>query len=187
LPRGGRRPPRLVFSFQSIVTLSSAARRLRPVFERLLEAIVFALMIALALIVAVAVIYRKAGESLVWYDEIAEITLAWITYYGSALAALRGAHIGVSALVDAMPARLRIATTVVAEILVIGFFLLLAWASWHVLEVLQHDYLISLPEVSSRYTQSAILIGAILYVIAEVLRLPEVLRAAAAPAPRVDP
>ncbi|HEX9673666.1 MAG TPA: TRAP transporter small permease subunit [Burkholderiales bacterium] len=169
------------------MTLSSVARRLRPAFERLLEAIVFVLMIALALIVAIAVIYRKAGASLVWYDEIAEITLAWITYYGSALAALRGAHIGVTALVDAMPVRLRVATTLVAEILVIGFFLLLAWAGWHVLEVLQYDYLISLPEVSSRYTQSVIVIGAILYVIAELLRLPEVLRAAAAPAPRVDP
>lgn len=168
------------------MTLSSVGRRLRPAFERLLEAILFTLMIALALIVAVAVIYRKAGESLVWYDEIAEIMLAWITYYGSALAALRGAHIGVSALVHSMPARLRVATTVVAEILVIGFFLLLAWAGWHVLEVLAYDYLISLPEVSSRYTQSVIVIGAILYVIAELLRLPETLRAAASPAPPAE-
>lgn len=169
------------------MTLSSAAPRLRLAFERLLEVIVFVLMIALALIVAVAVIYRKSGESLVWYDEIAEITLAWITYYGAALAALRGAHIGVPALVDAMPTRLRVATTVVAEIFVIGFFLLLAWAGWHVLEVLQYDYLISLPAVSSRYPQSVIVIGAILYVIAELLRLPEVLRAARSPAPPVGP
>ena len=165
------------------MTLSSVALRLRPVFERLLEGIVFVLMIALALIVAVAVIYRKAGESLVWYDEIAEIMLAWITYYGAALAALRGAHIGVSALVDAMPRRLRVGTTIVAEIFVISFFLLLAWASWHVLQVLEYDYLVSLPEVSSRYTQSAILIGAVLYVIAELLRLPEALQAAASGPP----
>jgi TRAP-type C4-dicarboxylate transport system permease small subunit len=153
----------------------------------MLEVIVFVLMIALALIVTVAVIYRKAGASLVWYDEIAEITLAWITYYGAALAALRGAHIGVSALVDMMPAPARVATAVVAEAFVIGFFLLLAWAGWHVLEVLQYDYLISLPEVSSRYPQSVIVIGAILYVIAELLRLPEVLRAARSPAPPVEP
>ena len=163
------------------MTLSSVASGLRLAFERLLEAIVFALMIALALTVAIAVIYRKAGESLVWYDEVAEIMLAWITYYGSALAALRGAHIGVSALVDSMPTRLRVAVAVVAEIFVMGFFLLLAWAGWNVLEVLANDYLISLPEVSTRYTQSVIVIGAILYVIAELLRLPETLRAAASP------
>jgi TRAP-type C4-dicarboxylate transport system permease small subunit len=169
------------------VTLSSVARRLRPAFERLLEAIVFVLMIALALIVAIAVIYRKSGASLVWYDEVAEIMLAWITYYGSALAALRGAHIGVSALVDAMPARLRVAIAIVAEVFVIGFFVLLAWAGWNVLEVLAYDYLISLPEVSSRYTQSVIVIGAVLYVIAELLRLPETLRAAASAAPSGGP
>lgn len=169
------------------MTLSTVARRLRPAFERLLEAIVFILMIALALIVAIAVIYRKAGESLVWYDEVAEIMLAWITYYGSALAALRGAHIGVSALVDTMPAHVRVAVAAVAEVFVIGFFLLLAWAGWNVLEVLANDYLISLPEVSTRYTQSVIVIGAILYVIAELLRLPETLRAAASSAPKVEP
>jgi TRAP-type C4-dicarboxylate transport system permease small subunit len=156
-------------------------QRARLAFERLLEVIVVVLMVALALMVVVAVIYRKAGESLVWYDEIAEIMLAWITYYGAALAALRGAHIGVPAIVDAMPARLRLATVVVAEVFVIGFFVLLAWSGWIVLDVLANDTLISLPDVPSRVTQSVILIGGILYVVAELLRLPEVLRAAAAP------
>ena len=32
-------------------------------------------------------VYRKAGASLTWYDEIASILLAWVTYYGAALAA----------------------------------------------------------------------------------------------------
>lgn len=143
----------------------------------------FVLMIALAVIVTAAVIFRKAGASLVWYDEVAEIMLAWVTYYGAALAALRGAHIGVSTLVDAMPARLRVAAAIVAEIFVIGFFMLLAWAGWHVLEVLAHDTLVSLPDVPSSYAQSVIVIGSVLYVIAELLRLPQVLRAAAAPPP----
>lgn len=143
----------------------------------------FVLMITLAVIVTAAVIFRKAGASLVWYDEIAEIMLAWVTYYGAALAALRGAHIGVSALVDAMPVRLRVAAVVVAEIFVIGFFVLLAWAGWQVLEVLAHDTLVSLPEIPSSYAQSPIVIGSVLFVIAELLRLPQVLRAAAT-APR---
>lgn len=169
------------------MTLPSAVGRLRSAFERLLEVIVFVLMISLALIVTVAVIYRKAGDSLVWYDEIAEIALAWITYYGAALAALRGAHIGVSALVDMLPRRLRLAAVIVAEAFVIGFFVLLAYAGWAVLEVLGTDYLVSLPEVSTSYTQSVIAIGAGLYVIAELLHLPEALRAAASQAPPREP
>jgi TRAP-type C4-dicarboxylate transport system permease small subunit len=154
--------------------------RLRTGFERLLEWIVIVQMAALALLVTVAVVYRKAGASLVWYDEIASVLLAWITFYGAALAALRGAHIGVSALVDAMPPRMRMAATLFAEACVIGFFCLLAWVGASVLEVLATDHLVSLPEVSVMYTQSVIPIGSVLFVIAEVLRLPDVLRAAAA-------
>ncbi len=153
--------------------------RLRRGFELLLEALVIVLMLALALLVAVAVVYRKSGFSLVWYDEIASVLLAWITFYGAALAALRGAHIGVSGLVDALPAQARLAATLIAEACVIGFFLLLGWAGWSVLEVLATDHLVSLPEISVMYTQSVIPIGAALFVIAELLRLPQALRAAA--------
>jgi TRAP-type C4-dicarboxylate transport system permease small subunit len=156
------------------------AERLRAWFERFLEAVVFLLMIALALLVAAAVVYRKLNAPIIWYDEVAVILLAWITYYGAALAALRGAHISVSALVDAMPRGPRIAVTLFAEACVIGFFLLLAWAGLQVLEVLATDYLVTLPKVSNNYVQSVIPIGSLLYVVAELLRLPSVLRGAAA-------
>lgn len=156
------------------------ADRLRAGFERLLEAMVFLLMIALAALVAAAVVYRKFNAPVIWYDEVAVILLAWITYYGSALAALKGAHISVSALVDAMPRGPRIAATLFGEACVIGFFLLLAWAGWRVLGVLATDYLVTLPKVSNDYVQSVIPIGSICFVIAELLRLPSVLRGAAA-------
>lgn len=156
------------------------ADRLRAGFERLLEAMVFLLMIALAALVAAAVVYRKFNAPVIWYDEVAVILLAWITYYGSALAALKGAHISVSALVDAMPRGPRIAATLFGEACVIGFFLLLAWAGWRVLGVLATDYLVTLPKVSNDYVQSVIPIGSICFVIAELLRLPSVLRGAVA-------
>jgi TRAP-type C4-dicarboxylate transport system permease small subunit len=156
--------------------MSSSLARVRGGFERLLEAIALVLMIALALLVTVAVVYRKSGVSLVWYDEIASVLLAWITFYGAALAALRGAHIGVSGLVDALPREVRVAATLFAETCVIGFFLLLAWSGASVLEVLATDHLVSLPAVSVMYTQSVIPIGALLFVVAELLRLPQLLR-----------
>lgn len=150
--------------------------RLRTGFERLLEAIVMVLLLALATIVVLGVVYRKLGASLVWYDEVASILLAWITYYGAALAALKGAHIGVSAVVDAMPAQLRRAAILFAECCIVGFFLLLAWVGWSVIVILGDDYLVSLPSVSTRYVQSVIPIGAMLFAIAELVRLPELLR-----------
>jgi len=154
--------------------------RVRSLYEKLLEAIAFVLMVALATEVTLGVVFRTLGASLVWYDEIAAINLTWITFYGSALAALRGAHIGVPSLVDAIPRSARLAVTLVAEAFVIGFFVLLAWVGISVLDVLATDFLVSIPEVSVMYTQSVIPIGATLFVIAELLRLPELLRAAGA-------
>ena len=162
--------------------LSSLAP-MRTAYQRLLEGICFALMIALAVVVVVGVGYRKFGASLVWYDEIASILLAWVTYYGAALAAMRGGHIAVHSLVDKLPATWRVAVAVLAEACVIGFFALLAWKGFEVLEVLAGDTLVSLPDISVKYTQSVIPIGSVMFIIAEVLRLPEVLaRARSGPA-----
>ena len=57
-------------------------------------------------------------------------------------------------------------------------FLLLAWLGYDVLLVLAGDTLISLPDVSTQFTQSVIPIGAILFVLAELFNLPIVLREA---------
>jgi len=149
--------------------------RLRAVFERLLEIIVIVLMLALAAEVILGVGYRKFGQSLVWYDEVASITLAWLTYYAAALAALKGAHIGVPELVRFMPVKLRVFTAVVAELFIFAFLLLLAWTGWSVLGVLATDTLVSLPKIPVSVTQSVIPIGAALFIIAEALRLPDIL------------
>jgi C4-dicarboxylate transporter, DctQ subunit len=132
----------------------------------------------LTVLVIVGATFRYLGNAISWYDEIASIGLVWLTYYGSALAALRGAHIGVPGLVNAMPPTLRVAAAVFAEAVVLVFFALLAYYGLQVLIVLQGEHLITLPEVSTTITQSAIPIGAVLFLIAEVMRLPDVMRAA---------
>lgn len=151
---------------------------LRRRYEQLLEALVLILMIALTVLVIAGATFRYLGHALSWYDETASIGLVWLTYFGSALAALRGAHIGVPGLVNAMPPRLRLAATVFAEAVVIVFFVLLAYYGLQVVIVLQGEHMITLPEVSSQLVQSALPIGAVLFIIAELLRLPEVLHAA---------
>ena len=63
-------------------------RRFRNGLQRALELAVVALMVALALVVVLGVVFRRFGAALVWYDEVASILLAWLTFYGAALAAL---------------------------------------------------------------------------------------------------
>ncbi len=145
-------------------------------FGRLLEAVVIFLMVALTAVVVFAVISRKAGASLSWYDEVASIQLAWLTYYGAALAAYKRAHIGFPGLLEALPPRLRLALFWFGELVVAAFFVLLAWVGMTVLEVLEGDTLVSLPWGPVQFTQSVIPIGAVLFILGQAISLPEQLR-----------
>jgi TRAP-type C4-dicarboxylate transport system permease small subunit len=147
-------------------------------YERLLEWIAIVLMAALAAEVTAGVAFRYSGYSLVWYDEVATILLAWVTFYGSALAVMKHAHMGVPEIVRMFPPAMRVAATALAQVCTLGFFLLLAWIGYVVLEVLATDRLVSLPEVSVAYAQSVIPVSAVLIIIAQLLVFPEVLREA---------
>jgi TRAP-type C4-dicarboxylate transport system permease small subunit len=145
---------------------------LRRRYERLLEWLVIALMAVLAVEVTLGVLYRTFGASLVWYDEVASILLAWLTFYGSALAATKRAHIGCPELVAMLPANARVALRLVAELLVIAFFALLGWVGFEILGVLAEDHLVSLPVIPVAYVQSVMPISAGLIILAEMLALP---------------
>ncbi len=141
-----------------------------------MEAIVIALMAILAVVVTLGIVYRSAGSALVWYDEVASILLAWLTYFGAALAAFKRAHIGVPGVLHALAPGWRKLAFVVAEALVFGFFALAAWIGYVVMVVIEGSTLVSLPEVSQALAQSIIPIGAVLFIIAEALSLPDAWR-----------
>lgn len=141
--------------------------------EKMLEWIVIALMIILTTVVIVAVLFRIFGNSLSWYDEVAAVLLSWVTYYGAGLAALKRRHIGFDSVLLSIPMPMRMVAVTVAEIIVIGFFLVLTMTGLQVLEVLEGEYLVSLTWVPIQLTQSIIPVGGILFVLCELLSLPE--------------
>jgi TRAP-type C4-dicarboxylate transport system permease small subunit len=147
-------------------------------YERLLEWICIVLMAALAAEVAAGVVFRYSGHSLVWYDEVATILLAWVTFYGSALAVLKHAHMGVPEIVRMLPPGPRVVAAVVAQLCTMAFFVLLGWTGYSILEILASDTLVSLPEVSVAYANSVIPISAALFVVGQLLVFPEVVREA---------
>ena len=153
---------------------------LRRRYERLLEWMVIALMAVLYAEVTLGVLFRTFGASLAWYDEVASILLAWLTLYGSALAAVKRAHIGCPEVVSFFPPKARVAARLIASALVIVFFAILGWMGYVILDVLATDHLISLPEVEVAWVQSVIPISAVLIIAAELLSLPLALRQARA-------
>ena len=142
--------------------------RLRSVLTLLLERVVIGITLTLAVVVVAGVASRKAGYSLVWYDEVAALLLAWLTYYGAGLAALQRAHLGLPNLVQAAPPRVARALFLVREAMVIGFFSLVAWMGWNLLAALGGTTLVSLPWLPSSVVYSAVPIGAGLFIVAEL-------------------
>ena len=154
--------------------------RVRNGYEKFLETVVIVLMAVLAVEVTAGVIFRMSGHSLVWYDEIASILLAWLTFYGSALAAAKRSHIGCPEVVAMLPPTGRVVLRLVADVLVIAFFALVAWVGFSVMDILATDHLVSLPQVPVNYVQSVLPISALLIIMAEIFTLPQALAAARA-------
>jgi TRAP-type C4-dicarboxylate transport system permease small subunit len=160
-------------------------RRFRAAYGRFLERVVVALMVILAVEVTVGIVFRFSGSSLSWYDEVASHLLAWVTFYGAALASVKRAHIGCPELIATMPWAARRIAGIAAQVLVIGFFVLLGWVGASILPVLATDTLISLPWVPMSFVQSAIPVSAALIVVAETTHLIDLI-AARQPPGRAD-
>ena len=79
-----------------------------------------------------------------------------------------------------LPPRAKLAFRILAEVLVIAFFALVAWVGYSILDVLATDHLVSLPEVPVNYVQSVLPISAVLIILAEILTMPAVLAQALA-------
>jgi TRAP-type C4-dicarboxylate transport system permease small subunit len=152
-------------------------KRFRAAYGRLLEWVVVALMVILAVEVTVGIVFRFSGRSLSWYDEVASHLLAWVTFYGAALASVKRAHIGCPELVARMPWPARRITSIVAQLLVIAFFALLAWVGASIMPVLATDTLISLPSVPMSFVQSVIPVSAVLIIVAETTHLLDLIAA----------
>lgn len=137
--------------------------------RRLLEWSGIALVASLIVVVVLAVVLRKLGQSLQWYDEVASILLAWITFFGAATAALNRSHLGFSELVAALPRTVRLMAFVFAELVVVGFLVLLIYGFLKLLPVLRGMGLASLPEIPVWSVQLALPVGAVLFIIAQLV------------------
>ncbi|MCS6876705.1 MAG: TRAP transporter small permease subunit [Geminicoccaceae bacterium] len=164
-----------------------ALRLVHRLLELGLVAIGVALLFAIAALVAFGVTSRKLGRPIGWYDELAGVLLAWLTWYGAALAALKRAHLGMPNLVARAPAPWRVPLVLLRAFLVCGAMALIAWCGWQIVAILGDERLVTVPWLSVGLAQSAIPVAAALFVVAELLTLPERLAEARAGSPVRDP
>jgi TRAP-type C4-dicarboxylate transport system permease small subunit len=167
-----------VATAQRRVAVAEALARFRARYGRLLEWVVGALMVLLFVEVTAGVAFRALGRALIWYDELASVMLAWLTFYGAALASVRRAHIGCPEVVDALPGPAKRALGIAAQLVVIAFFVLLGTVGAQILPIVAGDSMVSLPWVSLAVVQSVIPISAALIVLAEAAHLVDLVVAA---------
>lgn len=151
--------------------LAASLHRFRARYGLLLEVLVGALMVILAAEVTIGVVFRTIGKSLSWYDEVASVLLAWLTFYGSALASVKRSHIGCPEVVEQMPWGVRRVLGICTQLLVIAFFALLGWVGAEILPVLHGESLVSLDWVPMSVVQSVIPISSAMIVVAEITHL----------------
>ncbi|MFY0633784.1 MAG: TRAP transporter small permease [Vannielia sp.] len=85
------------------------------------------LIAALVLSVAMGVFWRYGlRNSLYWATEVPNVILIWIVFMGSVVAFYERRHIAFSALVEALPPRLRSGLMIFSELVVLVFLVALA-------------------------------------------------------------
>ncbi len=147
---------------------------------RLIETVCLILLVTLAACVIYSTTMRYLGASPAWYDEIASVLLAWLTYFGATYAVFMRHHMGFAGLVTAMPRRFAIATAILGEGLVVVYFAIIGWFGYAVLSVASYDALVSLPWMTLDIVQSVVPITAVLMIIGTLLTMPRTVRDAAA-------
>jgi len=120
-------------------------KKVYDVVLRLVKYAVIMLMVAMFLLVVVAVIFRKAGHSISWYDEFAGYILVWVTFWGSVIALERKRHIGFETLVELMPKSIQNMVMLGVYLLLIFLNLVLIKYGWRLTTELSGETAITLP------------------------------------------
>jgi len=120
-------------------------KRAHDLILRLVEYIVILLMIAMFLIVVTAVIFRKAGHSLSWYDEFAGYILVWVTFWGAVVALEKKRHIGFETAIELLPQFLQNTIMSFVYFLLIFLNLVLIRYGWKLTTELSGETAITLP------------------------------------------
>ena len=145
---------------------------LRKAYEAVLVVVTLSLLVLLAVVVLYAVAARTAGSSPVWYDEVASVMLAWLTFLGAPLAVLKSAHLNFETLLMSRALATRKIMYVAGELVYYVVFALVAWAGWTIQEIFSGETLTSLRFVPLALVQSIVPVSAVLMIVSRLMLAP---------------
>ncbi len=118
------------------------------------------LAIFVILVANTALRYAK-GTSLQWANEVPELLFPWLVMSGVVLAAVHGAHIATTFLMEAVPAAVRRAVAVLSWLIVAALYGTLAWATFRMLDIV-HDEKSPILQLPGSLTYGCVMFGMVL-------------------------
>lgn len=110
------------------------------------------------ILVANTVLRYATGASLQWANEVPEVLFPWLVMSGVVLAALQGAHITTSFLMDAVSLRARRIVATLSWLAVAGLYATLATATFWMLEIV-HDERSPMLQIPGSLTYGCVMTG----------------------------
>lgn len=110
------------------------------------------------ILVANTLLRYATGASLQWSNEVPELLFPWLVMSGVVLAALHGAHITTSFLVEKLPQGMRQLCAVLGWLLVCALYATLARATWLMLDIV-HDEKSPILQIPGSVTYACVMGG----------------------------
>jgi C4-dicarboxylate transporter, DctQ subunit len=142
---------------------------LRLAWNHLEEALLCVLLVVMTVITFVTVVTRYVFDlPLSYIDQLVPNLFVWVTFLGASAAVRRRAHLGLSMIYDALPARAQAVLDVVILAGTSAFFLATAWFGWQVVRMQVENQLMNTLGYPAWMVGIAIPIGALLFVVRSV-------------------
>ena len=126
---------------------------------RLCHVVLWLSTVAIFVILVANTVLRYArGSSLQWANEVPELLFPWMVMAGVVLAAVHGAHITTTFLMEAIPAAARRVVGVLSWLIVAALYGTLAWATFRMLDVV-HDEKSPILQVPGSLTYGCVMVG----------------------------
>lgn len=151
--------------------VSALAWRLDRGFGLVVETVAAAIVLIEIAVLFSGVVARYALHApLVWTDELASILFLWLSMLGAVVALRRGDHMAMTAILNRSKPGTRTMLQTVAVAAALAFLALVLWPAYQYAD--EERYIITPAlEVSNAWRASAIPFGALLMIVAAVLRL----------------
>jgi TRAP-type C4-dicarboxylate transport system permease small subunit len=130
------------------------------------------LLALMVFLVCLGVFFRYVlNASLAWYDEFASYLLVWLTFYGAVSASYHRRHIGFDTFIARLMPDTRKQLEIVAELLVLGFQIVLLYYGWLLTRKMGDETAVSLVWVKMGWIYSVLPISGGLMLLISVQRV----------------